>query len=385
MQAAIGARIDRLSGPAKHALTAAAVVGARFSANLLEALEIDTALDELLDAELIDQVHFLPSAVYAFHHPLIRSVAYESQLKSDRIEWHRRLAAAIQEQDPASVEESAALIAEHLEAAGELHAAYGWRMRAAAWSADRDTDAARASWERARRIADALPPDDPGQLSMRIAPTTMLCVTDWQARAAEKSQGRFAELRELCSAAGDKVSLAIGMTGQATELLYTGRSQSSWLASEQMALLETIGDPTLTIGLSVPAFAIWFSAGEVGELLRWTQTVIDLAAGDPTKGAGFGIGSPLAAALAWRGVARWWLGRPGWPQDLRDALAIARNSNPATLTVVVAWTYGLGISTGCCGPMNPPFARASRPCTTRRGSATIPYWRWPGTHWVMRY
>ncbi len=218
VQAAIGARIDRLTNPAKQTLNAAAVIGARFSCGPAGGARASiAALDELLDAELIDQVRFLPTAEYAFHHPLIRAVAYESQLKSDRAEWHRRLAAAIQDRDPASVEENAALIAEHLEAAGELHAAYGWRMRAAAWSADRDTEAARASWERARRIADALPPDDAGQLPMRIAPTTMLCVTDWQARAARKSQDRFAELRELCSAAGDKVSLAIGMTGQATE------------------------------------------------------------------------------------------------------------------------------------------------------------------------
>ena len=117
------------------------------------------------------------------------------------------------------MEENAALIAEHLEAAGELHAAYGWHMRAGAWSTNRDLDAARLSWERARRIADALPADDPDQLSMRIAPRTMLCATDWQARAIQESRGRFAELRELCSAAGDKVSLAIGMTGLATELL----------------------------------------------------------------------------------------------------------------------------------------------------------------------
>ena len=53
---------------------------------------------------------------------------------------------------------------------------------------------------------------------MRIAPRTMLCVTDCQARAIQESRGRFAELRELCSAAGDKVSLAIGMTGLVTEL-----------------------------------------------------------------------------------------------------------------------------------------------------------------------
>ena len=304
-------------------------------------------VDELLGAELIDQVRFTPSAEYAFRHPLIRAVAYESQLKSDRAQWHRRLAAAIQERDPGSVEENAALIAEHLEAAGELHAAYGWHMRAGAWSTNRDLDAARLSWERARRIADALPADDPDQLSMRIAPRTMLCATDWQARAIQESRGRFAELRELCSAAGDKVSLAIGMTGLATELLYAGRSrEGSRLASEQMALLESIGDPTLTMGLAFVAFSNWVDAGEFGEVLRWSQTVIDLAGGDPAKGAGFGVGSPLAVALACRGVARWWLGRPGWRQDLHDAVAMARNSDPATFAAVVAWTYGVAMQYG---------------------------------------
>ena len=151
VQAAIEARIDRLSAPAKQTLNAASVIGARFGAELLAALGIDAVFDELLSAELIDQVRFTPSAEYAFHHPLIRAVAYESQLKSDRAQWHRRLAAAIQERAPGSVEENAALIAEHLEAADELHAAYGWHMRAGAWSTNRDLAAARISWERARQ------------------------------------------------------------------------------------------------------------------------------------------------------------------------------------------------------------------------------------------
>ena len=347
VQAAIEARIDRLNTPAKQTLNAASVIGARFEAELLAALGIDAVFDELLSAELIDQVRFTPSAEYAFHHPLIRAVAYESQLKSDRAQWHRRLAAAIQEREPGSVEENAALIAEHLQAAGDLHAAYGWHMRAAAWSTNRDLVAARLSWERARQIADALPADDPGQLSMRIAPRTMLCATDLQAREVQESQGRFAELRELCSAAGDKVSLAIGMTGLATELMYAGRSrEASRLSSEQMALLESIGDPTPTMGLAVIAFCNWLGVGEFGEVLRWSQTIVDLAAGDPVKGAGYGMGSPLAIALAWRGTARWWLGRPGWRQDLHDAVAMARRSNTETLSGAVAWTYGHAILYG---------------------------------------
>ena len=80
-------------------------------------------------------------------------------------------------------------------------------------------------------------------MTMRIAPRTMLCATAG-GRAVQEGRGRFEELRELCTAAGDKVSLAIGMTGLVAELLYAGRSrEASRLASEQMALLESIGDP----------------------------------------------------------------------------------------------------------------------------------------------
>jgi hypothetical protein len=151
----------------------------------------------------------------------------------------------------------------------------------------------------------------------------------------------------LCSAAGDKVSLAIGMTGLVTELEFAGRArEASRLASEQMALLESIGDPALTVGLAFIPLGTWFDIGEFGEVLRWSQTVIDLAGGDPAKGAGFGMGSPLAIALAFRGVARYWLGRPGWRQDLHDAAAMARHSDPETLAYVVAWTYGVAIAYG---------------------------------------
>ncbi|GAB3029213.1 cyclase [Mycobacterium bourgelatii] len=347
VEAAIEARLDRLSTTAKRTLNAASVVGARFEAGLLAALGIDPMFHELLTAELIDQVQFGPNPEFAFRHPLIRAVAYESQLKSDRAELHRRLAAAIQESAPGAVDEHAPLIAEHLESAGELHAAYDWHLRAATWSTNRNIAAARVSWERARLIADALPADDPNQLTMRIAPRAMLCATDWQAQALQEGQGRFAELRQLCTAAGDNVSLAIGMSGLGSELLLAGRSrQGSRLASEQMALLESIGDPNLTIGLAFIAFVNWFNTGEVDEILRWSQYLIDLAAGDPSKGASFGIGSPLAIALTFRGIARCWRGVPGWRQDLDDAVTMARNNDPATLGIVIPWTYGLAVRYG---------------------------------------
>ena len=190
---------------------------------------------------------------FAFRHPLIRTVAYESQLKSDRAQLHRRLAAAIEQHDPGSADENAALIAEHLEAADDGHAAYGWHMRAATWATNRDIAAARLSWERAQRIADALPADDPNRAAMRIAPRTMLCGIAWRVHVTVAGD-RFDELRELCTAAGDKASLAIGMAGLGVDHAYHDRiREASQLASEAWTLIESIGDPTLTVGLSVAA------------------------------------------------------------------------------------------------------------------------------------
>jgi adenylate cyclase len=96
LQAAIAARIDRLDTVAKRTLKAAAVIGLRFGADLLDSLVEDSAVPELIEAEIIDQVMFTPRAEYAFRHPLIRTVAYRSQLESGRAELHRRLAVAIE-------------------------------------------------------------------------------------------------------------------------------------------------------------------------------------------------------------------------------------------------------------------------------------------------
>jgi len=123
LQATIAARIDRLAPEAKRTLSAAAVIGSRFNLDLLTQLGAETAVAEPVAAQLIDQVKFTRQPEYVFHHPLIRAVAYESQLKSDRAELHRRLAGAIEQREPDSVDENSALIAEHLEAAGDLHAA----------------------------------------------------------------------------------------------------------------------------------------------------------------------------------------------------------------------------------------------------------------------
>ncbi len=339
LQAVIAARIDRLAPTAKRTLNAAAVVGSRFTPDMLEALQVDATLGELVAAELIDQTAFNPLPEYAFRHPLIRAVAYESQLKSDRAQLHRRVAAAIDQED-----QNAALIAEHLEAAGDLRAAYEWHMRAAAWLTNRDIAAAQLSWERALGAADGLPVDTPDRMAMRIAPRTLMCGNSWRTFHPDVSE-RFAELRGLCNQADDKASLAMGMAGLTVEhVLHNRLLEASRLASEYMAMVESLAEPVLTVALSFAAIVAKHQTGETDDVLRWAQAVIDFASVDSGRGK-FIIGSPLATALAWRGVGRFQKGLPGWRDDFEQASAIAERSDALSHTAIITYKYA-GIPRG---------------------------------------
>jgi adenylate cyclase len=344
LQATIAARIDRLDGGAKRTLNAAAVIGARFSVDQLTSLVDRVCIAELLESDLIDQVTSIPHAEYRFRHPLIRTVAYESQLQSARAELHQRLASAIEQQGPGSLDENAALIAMHVEAAGDLRAAFDWHMRAGTWLSLRNVRAARACWQRARQVADRLASDDPDRVQMRIASSTSLCGSAWRAGLSGAETG-FDELRQLCAEHGDERFLAIGMSGMVMALAFHNRPrEASKLASELGALLDRIDDTTLTVALLFTPIAAKWETGEVAAVAQLAQRVIDLAEDDPAMGNQF-IGSPLAMALAMRGAANMCLGRPGWRADLDRAIAVARVFDPLLRVAVTLHKYaqiGLG-------------------------------------------
>ena len=239
------------------------------------------------------------------------------------------------------------MIAEHLEAAGDLHDAYSWHMRAAAWSMIRDVTAARLSWERAVQVADALPDGDLNRVAMRIAPRTMLCGTAWRVHA-DISGTYFEELQELCTAADDKASLAIGMNGVISEHMIHGRvGEGSRMVTEQLALIESIADPELTLGLSVGFIAVKQVTGEMSAILRVAETMIDIAGGDLVKGGNvMGLGSPMAVGLAARGFARCRLGRPGWRKDFDEASELSKKVDPVSRAIVVAYKYCHAIPIG---------------------------------------
>jgi hypothetical protein len=112
-----------------------------------------------------------------------------------------------------------------------------------------------------------------------------------------------------------------------------------------MALIESVGDPTLAVALSFALCYAKLESAESSDVLQWSQRAIDLADGDPSKGD-FIVGSPLAFAFTTRAIARWSLGRPGWRDDLRQGLAMARSADPMSFATVVSFAYWPGIPGG---------------------------------------
>ena len=163
VQAVLAARIDRLGQREKAVLQAAAVIGKEFPAPVLERVvelepaELEDALRNLVAGEFVYEQELYPEALYAFKHPLTQEVAYGSQLGERRATVHAAVARAIAEQYPERLDERAALLAQHWEAAGETLEAARWHARAAAWSGTGDPTQALRHWRKVRELADALP------------------------------------------------------------------------------------------------------------------------------------------------------------------------------------------------------------------------------------
>jgi adenylate cyclase len=358
VQAVVGARIDRLSTTAKRTLNAAAVIGAQFDGELLESLLEATDVAPLIEAELVEQIAFAPQATYAFCHPLIQAVAYESQLKAGRAELHRRVAGVMQRTRGRFTGHEAAVVATQYENAGDLRDAFDWHMQAAGWYGARDIRAARASWQLAQRVADQLPDDHPDRLAMRIAPRALLCGSAFRVGGKPADDG-FAELRELTAAAGDKRSLALGMAGHLTTLTFNAHTRkAAAMASEFATLVESIGDPAMIVGLFYSAAQAKWEAGEATESLQLAQRIIDLADGDPTMGD-FVIGSPLAWALTIKGTAGMFLGRRGWRYYLEEGITLARAVDAAAWPFVQLYKYQAAMQNGAVLPRAHDVAQAA--------------------------
>lgn len=150
------ARLDRL-GPVKEIAQVGAAIGREFSYRLLAAVaplsgpQLQAALAQLAAPELIFVRGEPPDSTYVFKHALVQDAAYSTLVRSKRQLLHRRIADALEQGFPETVETQPELLAHHLLQAGLTERAIDYLRKAGQRTIERSANA-----EAIRHLTQAL-------------------------------------------------------------------------------------------------------------------------------------------------------------------------------------------------------------------------------------
>jgi class 3 adenylate cyclase len=135
LQESLLARLDRLVS-AREVAQIAAALGRSFPHELITAVaqmpqhQVDDALEQLANAELIFRRGTPPEAEYTFKHTLVQDAAYGTLLRDRRRQLHTRIAATLESQFPGIVAAHPAVLAQHCAEAGLTEKSIGYRLKA---------------------------------------------------------------------------------------------------------------------------------------------------------------------------------------------------------------------------------------------------------------
>jgi class 3 adenylate cyclase/predicted ATPase len=239
------ARLDRLA-PVKEVAQIGAAIGREFSHVLLAAVadrpepELQTALDQLVAAELIFRHGTPPEATYSFKHVLVQDVAYGTLLKSRRQQLHARIAKMLEQRFSETADAQPEFLAHHLTEAALTEKAVEYWWRAGRLASGRSALAeAVGHFGKALMLLEALPdtPARAGQeLDLLIAQGGAL--TAAKGYSAAETGRVYARARELCH--------LLGEAGRLHSLLF-----GEWLfrmVRADHAAAQEIGEELLRLG-----------------------------------------------------------------------------------------------------------------------------------------
>jgi len=230
LQDSLMARLDRL-GSAKEVAQLGAVLGREFPHELLAAVSpmdeptLASAVEELAKADLLHRRGLPPRAVYTFKHALVQDTAYQSLLKGTRLEWHARVARALEERFPARVAAAPEVAARHYEEGGLAVQAIPLYLQAGEAATEQSANAeAIGHLRRGIALLEQLPEGidrDRTELPLRVALGGPLVAA--QSYSSPEVAQTYERARELCQNIGEAPELARALYGLAT--YYTARAQ----------------------------------------------------------------------------------------------------------------------------------------------------------------
>jgi class 3 adenylate cyclase/tetratricopeptide (TPR) repeat protein len=338
VESVLAARIDRLPPADKRVLQTASVIGREFEPVLLgvvagdDARSLETSLAALCAAALVDR---LENGVCSFRHALTREVAHSSLLSGDRRQLHALVAqATIEVLRADSLNEQAALIAYHLEAAGELGPAAHWNARAAGWVGLSHPATALAHWREVSRLTAQLAPDAE---AVRLAMTASLrsLTLSWRLGAGDAEVAElYVQARDLATRIGSIGAKALAVGNYAAVRGFSGHGRSFLdLSREAVELGRECGDLGILQTTRAPLQLSLIHRGRLEEALAVGREMNADAHEHPEAGAGLALDSPLAWSHYSQALALMYIGDHEAARDLFHA-AIDQAETDSNLEVV---------------------------------------------------
>ena len=245
LQAAIVARIDRLTEDARQALQMAAVIGRRFQLDMLRSLtqaeaQIDAWLAQLERSGLIQMAGATAEAAYAFPDALVQEVAYESLLVQRRQHFHAQIGGILEEVFADRMEEGCALLAYHFGNSGDTTRAIRYLdMAGRKAQAEFANETALAHYT---RLLELLGEAEETWAQRGDVLARRQHVLGQLSRQAARQTDLLA-LRALAEAHGDETRRAAALNGLADLYLWTSRyPEAEAAAREALEIATGLGD-----------------------------------------------------------------------------------------------------------------------------------------------
>jgi predicted ATPase len=318
VQAVLAARIDRLPEEAKRLLQTAAVIGKDVPYALLSTVTdvgpdgLSRWLAELVGAEFLYEAHAALDLAYTFKHALTHEVAYDSLLRSTRVEYHARIARAIVEQFAVIADTQPELVAHHYTEAGLAGPAAAHWLRAGRRARDRsaDTEAVRSLRRGLQLLTDMPESEERDRRELDFVFELGPALTSTRGYAAQETTDVHRRGQRLCEQLGDMARLPRVLGSLTASYIVRADVAAAQEVSRQLtAAAAATGDPLLESGARVNAGFIAFCAGEPAAARDYLEAAIPSFDADLERvTAGRWASDPKVTALAWLAPTLWTLG-----------------------------------------------------------------------------
>lgn len=308
------ASLDR-SLPIKEIAQIGAVLGRTFSYELIQAVaprahaELDLVLAQLTASGLAFRSGIPPTASYTFKHALVQDAAYDSLLKTRRLELHATTARVIEEKFPARTETEPELLAHHYAGAGLAELAIAYWLKAAKRGANRSAHReAMAQLDAACVLVENLAVGETRtRLALHIQLLRAGVFLATSGMSAPETGAAYERAHELCDQLGDEVEESVSaLFGIYIYHLVRGDAlQSAAAAQDALRRAQRIDKRALLVLAHRTMGASMVQRGDLKSAIEHLQQAI--AGYDPAtdRESAAAYGSDLkAVSLAWLGYAK---------------------------------------------------------------------------------